>query len=151
MSAARVRAVCRSERRADPKADVGQGELRPDWGLVDDSHAGPSQPGRWQVSLLAWEDVEKLNEQHRLAAMPGSFAENLTVEGLDTSVLRVGDRLRVGEQAMLAVEQLGKPLEIAHTYSFQGHSLLPTKGVFCAVLIGGLVKSGDRITVLSRG
>ena len=147
MAKARIIAVCRSDERTDPKVDVGQGELRVGWGLVGDSHAGPPQPGRWQVSVLAWEDVERLNREQALRAVPGSFAENLTTEGLDTSGLRVGDRLKIGDQAVLEVEQLGKPSEIAHTYSFQGHSLLPTVGIFCGVVAGGMVAAGDEITV----
>jgi len=138
-------AVCRSEQRSDPKADVGEGELQPGWGLVGDSHAGPARPGRWEISLLAWESVERLNREHNLGAVPGSFAENLTTLGLDTCCLRIGDRLWIGEQVALEVEQLGKPPEIAHTYSFCGHSLLPTVGVFCRVVLGGLVRRGDPI------
>ncbi len=146
---ARLRAVCRSERRNDPKVNMGQGELRADWGLVGDSHAGPPRPGRWQISLLAWESVRRLNQAHGLGAVPGSFAENLTTEGLDTSCLQPGDRLQIGGHVLLEVEQLGKPPEIAHTYSFQGHSLLPVEGVFCAVLVGGRVQVGDEVLVIS--
>jgi len=140
-----VMAVCCSERRIDPKKDVGEGELRPGWGLVGDSHAGPARPGRWEISLLAWEQVEQLCREEGLDAAPGSFAENLTTRGLDTSCLRVGDRLRIGTQAVLEVQQLGKPPEIAHTYSFCGHSLLPSVGVFCCILVGGPVSRGDPI------
>lgn len=148
MSTVAVKAVCRSERRTDPKMDVGRGELRAGWGLVGDSHAGPPRPGRWQISLLAWEDVERLNQEQGLDAVPGSFAENLTTEGLDTSGLQVGDQLKVGERIVLEVEQLGKPPEIAHTYGFQGHSLLPSRGIFCGVVVGGPIAAGDDITVL---
>jgi MOSC domain-containing protein YiiM len=144
-----VIAVCRSQRRADPKKEVGQAELRAGWGVEGDSHAGPPQPGRWQVSLLAWEEVERLNRAHGLHARPGSFAENLTVDGLDTSKLRVGDRLQIGGQVVLEVEQLGKPPEIAHTFNHQGYSLLPTKGVFCGVVVGGPVVAGDDLVVVS--
>jgi MOSC domain-containing protein YiiM len=148
MSHATIKAICRSAERVEPKVDVGQGELRAGWGLVGDSHAGPPRPGCWQISLLAWEHVEQLNRQHGLQAVPGSFAENLTTEGLDTSDLPVGTRLKLGEQAVLEVEQLGKPPEIAHTFSFEGHSLLPTVGVFCAVVKGGVIRAGDAITIL---
>jgi MOSC domain-containing protein YiiM len=140
-------AVCSSERRTDPKLDVGRGEFRAGWGLEGDSHAGPPQPGRWQVSLLAWESVERLSRAQGLDARPGSFAENLTLEGLDAASLRIGDRLRIGRQVVLEVEQLGKPPEIAHTYNYQGHSLLPTEGVFCGVLVGGPVKKGHKVLV----
>jgi MOSC domain-containing protein YiiM len=150
MSQAKIEAVCRSRERIEPKVDVGQGELRAGWGLVGDSHAGPPLPGRWQVSLLAWEEVERLNREQGLTAGPGSFAENLTTEGLDTARLKLGDRLQIGRGVILEVEQLGKPPEIAHTYNFQGHSLLPTAGVFCGVVVGGLVKAGDEIKVLAE-
>jgi MOSC domain-containing protein YiiM len=149
---ATLKAVCRSDVRNEPKIDVGQGELRPGWGLVGDSHAGPHRPGRWQISLLAWEDVERADREYSLAVegpvQPGSFAENLSTEGLDTASLKIGDRLRVGREVVLEVEQLGKPPEIAHTYSFRGHSLLPTKGVFCGIVTGGLVSAGDEIVVI---
>jgi MOSC domain-containing protein YiiM len=145
-----VKAVCRSDRRNDPKVGVGSAELRAGWGLVGDSHAGPARPGRWQISLLAWESVERLIREAGLQAAPGSFAENLSTVGLDTSRLRAGDRIRIGDEVMLEVEQLGKPPEIAHTFSHQGYSLLPTEGIFCGVVVGGVVNAGDEIQVLPR-
>jgi MOSC domain-containing protein YiiM len=146
-----IKAVCRSDDRNEPKTNVGRGELRAGWGLVGDSHAGPPHPGRWQISLLAWEEVERASQAWGITALPGSFAENLSTEGLDTAGLRVGDRLRVGRQVVLEVEQLGKPPDIAHTYSFQGRSLLPIKGVFCGIVSGGTVAVGDEILLLSSG
>ena len=147
METATIIAVCRSDRRSDPKTNIVEGELRPGWGLMDDSHAGPPRPGRWEISLLAWEDVGRLNREFGLGAVPGSFAENLSTQGLDTTHLQIGDRLRIGAQVILEVEQLGKPPEIAHTYSFRGHSLLPTAGVFCRVVVGGVVRVGDAVTL----
>jgi MOSC domain-containing protein YiiM len=146
---ARIKAVCRSDERIQPKVDQGKGELRAGWGLVGDSHAGPPRPNRWQISLLAWEEIVQANRDHGLDAVPGSFAENLVTEGLDTASLRLGDRLRIGDEVILEVEQFGKPPQIAHTYSFQGQSLLPTRGVFCAVVAGGTVAVGDPVTLLA--
>jgi MOSC domain-containing protein YiiM len=148
VSTARIIAVCQSRRRTEPKTNVGQGALRVGWGLVGDSHAGPPRPGRWQISLLAWESIDQANRDHGLQAVPGSFAENLTTQGLDTARLGVGDRLRIGDQVILKVQQLGKPPEISHTYSFHGHSLLPTVGVFCGVVVGGMVATGDQVALL---
>jgi MOSC domain-containing protein YiiM len=149
---AHVVAVCRSERRTEPKVDVGQGELRRDHGLVGDSHAGLSQPfdklrTPRQVSLLALESIERANREHGIKAGPGSFAENLTTQGLDLLGLKVGNRLQVGE-ALLEVVQIGKPPEVVHTYNFQGVSVLPTEGVFCRVVEGGWVRRGDEIALI---
>jgi len=141
---ARVVAVCASQCRGDPKVDVGEGELRAGYGLVGDSHAGFSER---EISLLAIEAIEEANRVHHIAAVPGSFAENLTVEGLDLLTLVVGDRLQVG-QALLEVVQIGKPPSAAHTYSYQGVSVLPYKGVFCRVVRGGHVAQSDPIQVL---
>ena len=80
MEPARLRAVCLSQRRTDPKVSVPGAELRPDWGVLGDAHAGSRQPGRWQVSLLAWEEMNHLNTVEGLDAVPGSFAENLSTE-----------------------------------------------------------------------
>jgi MOSC domain-containing protein YiiM len=124
---------------------------------VGNSHAGLSQPfdnpstllrarlrTPRQVSLLAWESIERANWEHGIEARPGSFAENLTTQGLGLLSLKVGDRLRVGE-ALLEVMQIGKPPEVAHTYHFHGVSVLPSEGVFCRVVEGGWVRRGDEI------
>jgi len=140
-----VVAVCASQQRGDPKVDVGAGELRANYGLVGDSHAGYSER---EISLLAIESIEQINCERNIGAVPGSFAENLTVQGLDLMTLRVGDRLRVGP-AVLEVVQIGKPPEIAHTYNFKGVSVLPRKGIFCRVVQGGHVSRGDLVEVVA--
>jgi MOSC domain-containing protein YiiM len=142
---AHVVAVCQSRQRTDPKVDIGEGELRAGHGLVGDAHAGLSER---QISLLAIESIERANHEHSITAAPGSFAENLTTEGLDLGALKVGDRLRAGE-AELVVVQLGKPPGVAHTYNYQGVSILPQEGVFCRVLRSGWVRRGDEIAVMS--
>jgi len=144
----------------EPKVDIGQGELRRDHGLVGDSHAGLSQPfdspstglrtglrTSRQVSLLALESIERANWEHGIGAGPGSFAENLTTQGLDLLSLKAGDRLRVGK-ALLEVVQIGKPPDVAHTYNFHGVSVLPAEGLFCRVVEGGWVRRGDEIVRL---
>lgn len=140
---AHIVAVCQSRQRTDPKVDIGEGELRAGYGLVGDAHAGLSER---QVSLLATESIERANRKHGITAVPGSFAENLTTEGLDLGALKVGDRLQAGE-AELVVVQLGKPPEVAHTYNYQGVSILPREGVFCQVVRSGRVRRGDEIAL----
>jgi MOSC domain-containing protein YiiM len=142
---AHVVAVCQSRQCTDPKVDVGEGELRAGHGLVGDAHAGLSER---QISLLAIESIERANREHGITAMPGSFAENLTTEGLDLGALKVGDGLRAGE-AKLIVAQLGKPPGAAHTYNYQGVSILPREGVFCRVVRSGRVRRGDEIVLIS--
>jgi tRNA-Thr(GGU) m(6)t(6)A37 methyltransferase TsaA len=143
---AHVVAVCRSQQRTDPKTDIGAGELRAGHGLVGDAHAGSYER---EVSLLAVESIERVNQEQAIAAQPGSFAENLTTQGIDLLSLRVEDQLRIGP-TLLEVVQIGKPPSAAHTYDFEGHSILPTEGIFCRVLEGGWVKTGDEIALVPK-
>ena len=138
-------AVCASQKRMDPKRDVGEGYLRQGYGLEGDAHAGLSER---EVSLLAWESIEQLNEERGVEAGPGDFAENLTTQGIDLVSLPLGARLRTGE-AVLEVVQIGKPPDVTHTYNFQGLSILPTEGIFCRVIEGGRVRKDDEIVVKS--
>jgi hypothetical protein len=137
-------AVCASQRRMDPKKDIGEGYLQEGHGLVGDAHAGSSER---QVSLLALESIERANNGYGIKAGPGDFAENLTTQGIDLLSLPIGTRLQAGE-AVLEVVQIGKPLHMARTYNFQGISLLPTEGIFCRVIKSGWVRNGDEIVVL---
>lgn len=141
---AHIVAGCRSKSCSDPKEDICAGELRTGYGLVGDAHAGRSER---EISLLAWESIERVNEEQALTTEPGSFAENLTTRGMDLLSLRIGDQLRINS-VLLEVVQIGKPSSVAHTYSFHGVSILPAEGVFCRVLEGGSVKKGNEITLI---
>ncbi len=143
---ARVKSVNMSKSRSDPKVDVGTGELRASYGLVGDAHAGFSER---EISVLGMESIEEVNREHGIGAVPGSFAENLTLEGLELMTLHLGDRLRVGP-ALLEVVQIGKPADAAHTYNFKGVSVLPRKGVFCRVVEGGWVARGDPVQIVPQ-
>jgi MOSC domain-containing protein YiiM len=136
----KVVGVCISQRKSDPKKNVGKGLLRKGLGLVGDSHAGTEK----EVSLLAIESLHKLCGETGISAEPGSFAENITTEGMDLTSLPVGSQLQVGE-AKLTIVQIGKDPSQPHTYYYQGYSLLPTEGVFCKVIESGEVKVGDPI------
>ncbi|MDH7488171.1 MAG: MOSC domain-containing protein [Anaerolineae bacterium] len=134
-------AVCASKERTEPKVDIGSGELRVNYGLVGDAHAGT---GAFEVSLIAYESISRAREQYGIDARPGCFADNLTVQGLDVGAIRVGDRIHVGP-AILEVVQIGKPPDAPHTYDFHGVSLLRQEGVFCRVIRGGHIRRGDAV------
>ncbi len=135
--------VCASQKKTDPKKNVGKGFLIRGVGLVGDSHAGTEK----EVSLLAIESLQKLYREAGISAEPGSFAENVTTEGIDLVSLPIGSQLQVGEAKLLVI-QIGKDPSQAHTYNYQGYSLLPTEGVFCKVTESGAVKVGDIIKLI---
>jgi MOSC domain-containing protein YiiM len=139
--------VCVSQRRTDPKENVGKGVLQKGLGLAGDSHGGTEK----EVSLLAIESIQKLCQETGISAGPGCFAENITTEGIDLTSLPVGSKLQVGK-AELMVIQIGKDPSQAHTYTYQGHSILPRDGVFCKVIESGEVKIGDFVrTIKGKG
>ncbi len=140
----RVVAVCVSEKKGTSKKDVGKARLVPELGLEGDAHAGFAHR---QVSLLNAEDIREASEKMP-GLIPGSFAENITVEGFDVSSVPVGDRLRIGE-CLLEVTQIGKECHSrCEIYKTIGDCIMPRKGVFCRVLEGGHICRGDEVIQL---
>lgn len=140
----KVVAVCTSKRKGTVKKNVGRARLRVDWGIEGDAHAG-----NWhrQVSLLAWESIEKIRAQG-LNVREGSFAENITTRGLELHTLPVGTRMRLGS-ALVEVTQIGK---LCHTkcaiFRTVGDCVMPREGIFVRVLEEGEVAVGDAIEVV---
>lgn len=140
----RVIAVCISPTKHDKKTSVGRGFLKADWGIEGDAHAG--EPLR-QVSLLAAESVKKM-EGKGIELPPGIFAENLTTEGIDLMALSIGDRMRIGPDALCEITQKGKEcLKPCAVSARVGFCVMPIEGLFVKVLHGGEVKEGDTIEV----
>ncbi len=140
----RVLAVCTSQKKGVPKRDIGRAELRADWGIVGDAHAAD-----WhrQVSLLAWESIEKMRALG-LNVRAGSFAENITTTGLCLVDLPIGTRLRIGT-ALVQVTQIGKVCHDKCAIYYQaGDCVMPREGIFVAVLEGGMVQAGDAVQVV---
>ena len=140
----RVLAVCTSQKKGVPKRDIGRAELRADWGIVGDAHAAD-----WhrQVSLLAWESIEKMRAKG-LKVRAGSFAENITTTGLCLVDLPIGTRMRIGT-ALVQVTQIGKVCHDKCAIYYQaGDCVMPREGIFVVVLEGGMVQAGDAVQVV---
>jgi MOSC domain-containing protein YiiM len=140
-----ILAVCVSHRKGIRKRNVGQAVFQEGFGIETDAHAG-----KWhrQVSLLAWESIEKMRAKG-LNVNAGSFAENLTTRGIDLLSLPLGQRLRVGPEVVLEITQIGKE---CHTrcaiYYLAGDCVMPTEGLFARVIHGGVVRMADEIVAL---
>ncbi len=142
-----VIAVCISEKTGTRKKNVGRGLLLPDHGLQGDAHAGP-----WhrQVSLLARESAEKIRT-HGLEIGPGDLAENILTAGLDLRSLPIGTRLRIGQEALLEVTQIGKECHTGCAIRvLTGDCVMPREGIFARVLQGGPVQVGDPIETVEN-
>lgn len=139
-----IRAVCTSSVKGIQKCEQEHVELRPDWGIGDDAHAG-----KWhrQVSLLAYEKVADFKARGA-EVDNGSFGENLVVEGIDLRSLPIGTRLRSGD-VELELTQIGKECHArCAIYHQMGDCIMPREGVFCRVISGGTLAPGDPLDVI---
>src|SRR4030065_2409439 len=88
-----VVAVSISESTGQKKTPVDSVDLKENYGVVGDAHAGE---GHRQVSLLAIESIEKM-QRLGLAVDAGDLAENVTTRGIDPPSLPLGARLSLGD------------------------------------------------------
>jgi MOSC domain-containing protein YiiM len=140
----RIVAVSVSSEKGVPKTNVEGGLLVAEHGLRGDAHAGP-----WhrQVSFLAVESIAKMRDKGA-DVHPGSFAENITTEGIDFGQVAVGDQVVIGD-ALLEITQLGKECHArCAIFHLVGDCVMPKEGVFAKVLRGGMVQAGDMLQVV---
>ena len=142
MDNGRIYAISISPERGQLKKEVPEANVIENYGIENDGHAGDW--GR-QVTCLNWASVQKAIKEHNLNLGPGDFAENILIDGLDLSGMTVGSRIRLAQDAILEVTQIGKedhPSVVTRKY---GVSLLPREGLFCRVIKGGRIKKGDPV------
>ncbi len=142
-----IRAVCISERKGEQKHPVERIQLLPHHGIAGDAHAGD-----WhrQLSLLAQESVDRLQEKVPFPLLPGAFAENILCEGIQLSALSMGTRLRIGT-ALCEVTQIGKECPADCAIRRQaGDCVMPREGIFAVVLKAGNAKAGDEVRVIDE-
>ena len=138
-------AICISEKKGTQKQPVPSAVLRPDHGIEGDAHAG-----NWhrQVSLLAKESVDRLQEKVSIRLLPGAFAENILCEGITLCALPVGTKLQIGT-ALCEVTQIGKECHADCAIRKQaGDCVMPREGIFAIVLKAGEAGPGDDIVVI---
>jgi molybdopterin adenylyltransferase len=134
--------VCVADERG-PKTEVDVVRVRTGHGIVGDVHAGP---GIRQISALAGESIEGVRV--KLPDLDvGAFGENLITEGIDWKAVPVGQRLRLGDEVLAQVSQLGK---VCHTrcriYYDTGDCIMPSEGVFLIARTSGELEAGAPIT-----
>ena len=138
-----IEAVCISEKKGMVKQAQEQVELKKDWGICGDAHAG-----RWhrQVSLLAGESIDQVKNIIP-SLKDGAFAENLITRGINLDTLPIVSRLRVGESAVLQITQIGKECHNSGCAikKATGDCIMPREGIFAKVLEGGYVEPNNKI------
>ena len=143
----RIVAVSISSKKGVKKTNILVGTLIENHGLENDAHAGD-----WhrQVSLLAIESISKIREKG-LDVNPGDFAENITTEGIKLWELPVGARLKLGENALVEITQIGKEChDRCAIFKQVGDCVMPREGIFVKVLKGGTIGPEDDIQIFNN-
>jgi MOSC domain-containing protein YiiM len=142
-----IKAISISKEQGTRKYNVPTAQLKADFGIEGDAHAGT-----WhrQVSLLAEESIEKMRAKGATVTS-GDFAENITTEGIELQSLTIGSKLRLGSVAEVEITQFGKQCHSGCAIFQQiGDCIMPREGVFAKVTKPGQVKPGDTIEVLKQ-
>lgn len=138
-----------------PKLPVAEARVTPN-GIVGDRqrhpafHGGPERA----VSLFSLEVIERLRaEGHPIE--PGSTGENVTVAGLDWSLLAPGSRLALGGEVVLEITGYAAPCATIKGSFAQGRFKRISQKVnpgesrlYARVLTEGRIAAGDEARVL---
>lgn len=142
----KIVAICISKKKGVQKEDVKQCKLIENYGLEGDAHAGS-----WhrQVSLLS-KEARLVMENKGAKLNAGDFGENVLTEGVDFANTKVGNKLRLGKDAMVRITQIGKEChDRCNIYYQVGDCIMPREGIFAEVLKGGIIKIDDDIEFLN--
>ncbi len=141
----KVLAINISIEKGTMKEPIRVGKIIPDFGIENDAHGGD-----WhrQISLLDMKSIKKM-EAKGLDLDYGDFAENITTEGLVLHELPIGTQMKIGENVVLEVTQIGKEChhgcEIAQKV---GSCVMPLEGIFAKVISGGEIEPNDTIDII---
>ena len=135
------------KRSVDGPVQVGEQGIPGDFIGDKHNHGGPDQAVYVYGSLdYDWWAAELGREM-----TPGLFGENLTIEGLESPTLKIGDRLAVGEVLLevtaprIPCGTLAGRMELpafAKQFRFAGRP-----GVYCRVLRQGVLQAGDPVSL----
>lgn len=146
MTNGKIIAISKSEKKGQKKHNIESANLIVNHGMEGDAHAG-----NWhrQISLLGIASIDHMKAQGA-DVKPGDFAENITVEGLVLYEIPVGTKVRIGDEAILEITQIGKECHQGCEIMKQvGSCIMPTQGIFAKVLQNGIIRVGDEVVLIS--
>ncbi len=141
----KIVSIAISMKKGTTKRCIDQAELVENHGIRDDAHAGD-----WhrQLSFLAAESIEQAGTPDFKLNF-GDFAENIATTGIDWKNQAIGQRVKLGEAALVEITQIGKEChKKCAIYYRTGDCIMPKEGVFAKILQGGIIKVGDGIALV---
>jgi MOSC domain-containing protein YiiM len=101
-----------------------------------------ANPPRREVLFVSKQHLETVGVE------PGAIRENITVEGADVQSWRIGQRVRVGEDALFEITMVCDPCERMDQLRTGLRALLEDRrGMLAHVVEGGEVAVGDEIVL----
>jgi MOSC domain-containing protein YiiM len=112
-------------------------------------HGGHSKA----VYAYAAEDYEWWSEELGRELGPGTFGENLTVQGIDMNNVRIGDRWRVGSAILEVTEPRFPCFKLGAKMGTQGFvkqfAQAQRPGTYLTIVTAGEAGAGDPVEILS--
>jgi MOSC domain-containing protein YiiM len=120
-------------------------EIRADFGLAGDRHAAPGARG--QVTIVSAEELAAAAAKLGAPIPPGSTRRNVTVAGVELTRAK-GAVVRLG-RAAVEITGPAEPCDVMERSIGPGAkaALVGLAGVRARVLEGGVLRTGDAVTV----
>ncbi|HSL62114.1 MAG TPA: MOSC domain-containing protein [Desulfotignum sp.] len=141
----KIVSIAVSRKKGTTKQCVDQAELVENHGIQGDAHAGD-----WhrQLSFLASESIDAVSTPGFVLNF-GDFAENIATTGIDWKSQKIGQKVRLGDTALVEITQIGKECHKKCAIFFRtGDCIMPKEGVFAKILTGGTICTGDAIQLV---
>jgi MOSC domain-containing protein YiiM len=117
-----------------------------------ENHGGPDRA----VCLYGLEQIQALQAEGH-AIVPGSLGENVTIQGLDWSLVTPGRRLRLGDEVLVEVTRYTSPcVNIQPVFRDREFARVSQKRhpgwsrVYARVLRPGRLRRGDPVALLAQ-
>jgi MOSC domain-containing protein YiiM len=141
----KIVSIAVSKKKGTIKQCVDQAKLMENHGIQGDAHAGD-----WhrQLSFLASESIDAVSTKEFVLNF-GDFAENIATTGIDWKSQKIGQKVRLGDTALVEITQIGKECHKKCAIFYRtGDCIMPKEGVFGKILTGGTIRVGDEIKLV---
>lgn len=139
----KITGICTSVDIGTPKRNLHQANLIKNYGVEGDGHSGFHTDK--QVSLLSYEKIQDTIGKDA-TVKEGAFGENLVVQGIDFSSYPIGTQFRSGD-VILEITHKGMECDSCEMDQPMDDCLMKKEGIFCKVIMGGIVTEGDYLHV----
>jgi MOSC domain-containing protein YiiM len=114
-------------------------------------HGGPDQA----VYVYTLPDYAWWSQKLARELEPGTFGENLTISGLESAAMYIGDRLQLGDVELELTSPRIPCMTLESRMGIKGFATAfrdaERPGFYCRVLTEGTVRAGDPVALAARG